>query len=239
MISEGRKLRKKITRGVEEQLKREHKDRIAKLRADAKRAKSERADKLRDAKKSCDVRVVKAKQEAQRAFDQARTAALAAQKAATVKRHAARKVRKQAARDKCALDRDAVKADAAAKLALTRAETATERRERREYEAAERGIRGRERRRPKATAKERRTESDDLVRDSIDRSLWPLWEERKRYVKADARRRRFEVFMDWVHDHPSAVLEAQMSGQPSDVEFAAGEAAAWAERDTVRDEVPF
>ena len=242
MASNGKSLKRFVMRDIERKLKREHKEKLAKLREAAKQAKRTRKEKLREAKKACDASVHRADAAAQRAFAKARKLALEAQKAATVARNAARTAKKQAARDKCDLDRRAVKAEAAAALALTKAETQAERRERREYEAAERTIRGRTKRRTgarKATRKEARTESDDLVRSNIEPHLRAMWEERKRYTKADARRTRTEVFLDWVHDNPTEVYEAQIRAQPSDESLAAAEAAAWADRDTVRDEVPF
>ena len=223
-------LKRFVMRDLERELKRKHTQRLAELRAQAKLAKVERKRELKLAKQICDARVRSAEREAKKAFSAARAAALAAQKAATVKRHAARKARKVAARDKCALDRDAVKAEASAKVALAKAESAAEREDRRAYEAAERTIRGRERRqtaRTKATRKEARQESDDLVRQNIEPHLWPLWKKRRRFVKGRQDLSRTEQFMEWVHENPEEVMLAQMRAQPSDVQLAAAEEAAW------------
>lgn len=58
-----------------------------------------------------------------------------------------------------------------------------------------------------ATA-ERRRESDDEVRGSIDDpQLLPVWDRVKHRIRATPRMTRLEAFMQWVHDHSAEVLE--------------------------------
>jgi hypothetical protein len=238
--------KKKLIRSMERDLKREHQTRMKQLRADALRLKAERKQRLKAAKQACDANVAAAADRAQREFTKAREAALRAQKAATAARHEARQARKAAARDKCHLDRTAIQNESQAALAAKRAEAQEARRYRREIEAGERLIRGSK---PKLTAGqkrarrgEKRGESDDLVRHNLPPELLPIWEEQKRYVKADRHRSRTEVFMDWVHDNPEAAQEAvQRAHQQTPEDWAAAEEAYHRERGMLprKEEVPF
>jgi hypothetical protein len=60
--------------------------------------------------------------------------------------------------------------------------------------------------RPHATVAERRSESDDEVRQSIPSELVGLWERVKRSIKAGPRETRLESFMRYAEEHPDEYL---------------------------------
>jgi hypothetical protein len=76
-----------------------------------------------------------------------------------------------------------------------------------EVENIERTNRSRKRAAPKASRKERQSESDDDVRANIPEELVPLFEKVKRQIKGSARRSRTEEFLDFVHDHPEMAID--------------------------------
>ncbi len=71
--------------------------------------------------------------------------------------------------------------------------------------AAERGHQASLKREPgkpsRVVVKERRAESDDEVRNNLDRDLLPVWEVMKKRIKAGPRSSRTEAFLQWAHDH--------------------------------------
>lgn len=95
--------------------------------------------------------------------------------------------------------------------AQARAELLDEQAERRQLRAIGRSAKGREKERTRRgpSVAERRAESDDEVRASIDADLIPLWEKIKRSIKGSARLSRTDEFLHYVHEHPDAGLEAQ------------------------------
>ncbi|KKN11797.1 hypothetical protein LCGC14_1022810 [marine sediment metagenome] len=217
---------------------------LRQLRKAARREKVDRKARLKNAKGACDDRVAKAKERAQRAFQRARATAIKAQKAATVARNAARYATKKAARDKCDLDAAHIKTEAAAKLDATKAEATAERQYWTDFWATEKAQKGRVKKaNGKRRARERKSESDDLVRQNLTtmRHLLPVFEKVKRRIKADKRRTRTEVFLDYVHDNPEDVLAAQAHAT-SDEELAKAERAYWEQQRGMvveEDEVPF
>ena len=234
-------------REIEQAWKKDQKAKIAKklreLRKVARDERAERKRRLKKAKGACDDRVVKAKEQAQRAFGRARAAALKAQKAATVARNAARDATKKAARDKCELDASHIKTEAAAKLAATKKEADAERKYWADFWATEKAQKGRGKRTSgRRKARERTSESDDLVRQNLTtaRHLLPVWEKVKRRIKADKHRTRTEVFLDYIHDNPEDVMASQ-DDAATDEQLASSERAYWEERRgmVVEDEVPF
>ncbi len=217
---------------------------LSDLRKGARQEKADRKARLKKAKGACDERVTKAKDRAQRAFERARAAALKAQKAATLARNAARDATKKAARDKCDLDAAHIKTEAAAKLAATKKEADTERTYWADFWATEKAQKGRGKKaNGKRRARERKSESDDLVRQNLTtmRHLLPVFEKVKRRIKADERRTRTEVFLDYIHDNPEDVMAAQERAA-TDTELAMAERAYWEQQRGMvveEDEVPF
>lgn len=202
-----RSTKRDIERRWKEDQRRQYRQTIKALREKARKEKAERARRLKEAKRHCDDRVKKAKQRAQAAFDKARAAALKAQKAATKARNAAREEARRAARDKCELEAAHIREEQAAKIREAKEKEAAERAFWKQFKHTEKVQRGHARARKKkiaATAKERRAESDDLVRQnlSVRPELLPVFERVKRNIKADRHRSRTEVFLDWIHDNP-------------------------------------
>lgn len=67
---------------------------------------------------------------------------------------------------------------------------------------------------------EKRAESDDEVRNSIDPELWPVWEKVKGRIKGSRFRSRLEAFEQWTHDH---------GGEVARIQTQAAELAGWGE----------
>jgi hypothetical protein len=61
----------------------------------------------------------------------------------------------------------------------------------------------------KASAKERRAESDDYVRGNLPPELVGVWERTKGRIQGSARRTRTEAFLEWVQEHPEDVMHHQ------------------------------
>jgi len=224
----GRELKKKE--------REEYRRTLKALREKARAEKADRAKRLRAAKRACNRRVGEAKRLAQAEFQRARELALEAQKKATALRHAARQAKREAAREKCRLDREHIEAEAKAKIEQAEREAAAER----AFRAELAGMAKAQRSKPRVTSRERRDESDDEVRDNLPAELLLLWEREKRRIKATPKRTRTEAFLEWVHEHPDAQLEAQLGALPSDEEMRRAEAAYMAERrGMVEAEVPF
>lgn len=124
----------------------------------------------------------------------------------------ARKKRRQAlaARRACAEKKDAVRSRAAPVIEAADAALAEARRDRRAAAVVERSGRERERERGKrATAAERRAESDDAARADLPPELVPVFDKVRKRIKANARMSRAEVFLKWAEENPSEVLAIQ------------------------------
>ena len=75
----------------------------------------------------------------------------------------------------------------------------------------------------KITAREKRKESDDEVRNNLTPELVPVWEAMKSKIRPSARMSRTEAFLQWAHDHSADVarLMADAAEQDADRRFAA------------------
>lgn len=232
-----------ISKELRQQELETYRRKLSELRQRARSERGLRKRRLREQKSACDERVLEADKQAQAEFRRARILALEAQKKATEARHRARDVKRQSARDKCRLERDAVRAEAQAKIDAAKAEAELERAFRRELQSMARGQRqpGPAKAKDRAARRrERQGESDDEVRHNLPPELHHLWQQEKRRIKATPLRTRTEAFLDWVHEHPEAQLEAQQKHLPSDDEMAAAEREYWASRrGMVGGEVPF
>lgn len=74
----------------------------------------------------------------------------------------------------------------------------------------------------KITAREKRKESDDEVRNNLSAELVPVWEAMKGKIRPTARISRTEAFLQWAHDHSGDVarLMADAAEQQADRRFA-------------------
>jgi hypothetical protein len=71
--------------------------------------------------------------------------------------------------------------------------------------------------RHKASAKERRAESDDYVRGNLPPELVGVFDRVKGKITGSARRTRTEAFLEWVQEHPEDVLRHQEHAADRDV----------------------
>ncbi len=85
----------------------------------------------------------------------------------------------------------------------TRAELEAERSFQRDMRRIERANRQRNEQAHRATATERRSESDDAVGQSLPSEYLPLWEKMKSTIRGSERMSRLEVFLKWIEDHPN------------------------------------
>jgi len=123
-------------------------------------------------------------------------------------RLAAKEAKIQAALNECRREREAIEQESGALI--------TEREEKlkqqlgdiriyREVDRRNASI-AKERRQERASAKVRRSESDDEVLKNIDPSLHPLFHRVKGTLRNNSRMSRTEAFMQYVHDHPDEAI---------------------------------
>jgi hypothetical protein len=84
----------------------------------------------------------------------------------------------------------------------TRAELEAERSFQRDMRRIERGNRQRAQQAHRATAAERRSESDDAVRANVPPEYLGLWEKVKGSIRGSDRMSRTEAFLHWIEEHP-------------------------------------
>lgn len=117
-----------------------------------------------------------------------------------------------AVRTACKLERDALRsscaADAARERSNVRATREAFRAVRDDESALRRAERHGKKHAPRATRAEKRSESDDEVRQNIPPEFLALFERIKRQIKPHARSSRTETFLKYVEEHPSEVFEA-------------------------------
>jgi hypothetical protein len=115
---------------------------------------------------------------------------------------------RQAARDACALRKEEAKKGTSDAVGRAREELAAERKYQEDLHRIERGNRDRRRAHTRATAAERRSESDDEVRVNLPSELISLWECVKRGIRGSPRESRTEAFLRYAEEHPDEVLAA-------------------------------
>ena len=234
-------LKRYIERELQKDISARYRKRIAELRKQARDAKADRKRRLKEAKKKCRTRMDKAIDKAQRTFTKAYASERERQKGATVLRHAQRKARTRQAREHCELDRADIRKETEEKISLAKKEETEERGFRRQMEGGAKALR-KQKRASATKAKVKRQEDDDRVRSNIPRELIPLFDSMRHRIKGSARMSRSEEFTLWVHEHPEEVTAWRSARVPSDVQFAAQEAAFYAEQHgepTQLEEVPF
>jgi hypothetical protein len=76
----------------------------------------------------------------------------------------------------------------------------------------QRQIRHAGKRRPeRSTARERRDEGDDAVRNNLPAELVPVFDKHRKSIKGSARRSRTEQFLEWAEENPDEVLAVQQA----------------------------
>jgi hypothetical protein len=193
---------KKQKKALEREIKASHQkaalETLASLRGQLSAARRSGKPKRADAVELCKIGRSMAKEQAKRLRVEGR----AAIRAAIVEE-------KKAAREACDARKAKVKEDVKSDVARARAELKEERAYQREIRNIEANVRKRER--PRSSAKERRQESDDAVRQNIPAELLPLFEKVKRQIKGSDRESRTEAFLHYAEENPGeldALIEA-------------------------------
>ena len=246
MAKAGTELRRYLERELKKDIRKRYSARIAELRAQARAAKAERKERLKRARAACKERRAAAVAAAERKFKAELKRDRDRQKAATVKRNEQRRARIAEAAERCRLDEQHIRDEAAAKVAEARELEREERRFRREMEGGAKALR-KARVRQRGGSKGRavaRSESDDRVRQNIPAHLRPVFDRVRRQIKGSPRISRTEAFLEWVHGHPEVVAE-QLAEVPTDAQYSAEEAAWYAQQGgrvdeaDLLEEVPF
>lgn len=194
----GRRDRAAILRDIEHDLRRKAKAKLRALNIDVQTAKLRHDNALKEVAVRC------------------RTERLAVNDRAAMRRlivldqlrDAIRKER-EAARSTCSIAKQKAHEGSIGAVEKARAAYAAEQKYQLDLKEIEQGNRSRRRERaPRASAKERRSESDDEVLANIPAEYAPLWERVKRSIKADAHQSRTEAFLKYAEEHPREVLEA-------------------------------
>lgn len=122
--------------------------------------------------------------------------------------HDAIHAEREAARQTCTLRKEEAKRTTSDAIARARVELEAERKYQDDLRRIEQGNRERRSRTHRASAKERRSESDDEVRTNIAPELHALFEKVKRGITGSARESRTEQFLKYAEEHPNEVLAA-------------------------------
>ncbi|MGO8996098.1 MAG: hypothetical protein ACLQVI_22535 [Polyangiaceae bacterium] len=195
--SSSRRVRKALLRDIDRDLKKKAQATLADLRARLRAARAAHKEALKGAVARCREHrlAVREKLQAERAQ-------------ALAELRAKGEAERDEARGVCAVDKgDAERATRGA-VEGARAELGKERAYQEDLKRIERGNRASSRTTKRATAAERRSESDDVVRGNIPPELVGLFERIKRSIKGGPRETRTEAFLRWAEEHPSEYLEA-------------------------------
>lgn len=185
--------KKALWKDIERDLRKKQRETIDRLRSEWKAARLNKKTALAAVRAQC---------QADRASVRAKAAELRSQLRAEYKDRASRL--RSEARASCASGAQAVKDDVAKKADAVKAERAAQK----EQRAIERLARASKKKAPRTSARERRSESDDEVRQNISPELVPLFERVKRQIKGSARMTRTEAFLHYVEEHPGEAMAA-------------------------------
>jgi hypothetical protein len=173
-----------------------YRKRQAERRAEIKAAAKRRRSDLERARELCKVNASAAREVADAVYKRDRAALLRR-----------RQQTKQDARTGCRGSKAQIRADARRLIDERRRLAAEDRKLRAEIARAERAARKREK--PRSTASERRSESDDLVRQNIAPEDQALWRRVKGKLRATGHMSRTEAFEQYKHDNPREALRAR------------------------------
>jgi hypothetical protein len=187
--------KKELWRDIQRDERRKAREKLAELRGHIRTVRARRKRALHDAKERCRAERLAARERARsmrlRVLHELREAMRA---------------ERAAARQSCALrlgDARSIKND----IERARAELVAEREYQRELRRIETANRQRRREAPAITRIDRRTESDDEVRQNIPPDLVPLFDRVKRAIKATPRMSRTEAFLHYAEENPAEVLD--------------------------------
>ena len=187
--------KKKLWREIERDERRKKREKLAELRIELRRARAQRKEAMKSAVERCRTERLAARERAR---------ALRIRGLAEL-REAAR-LERTSARDACALSKGEAKTKGG--IERRRAELAAERKFHADMRRIERGNRARVSEHPHAIYVERRSESDDEVRQNISSDLVPLFEHVRRGIKGSPRMTRTEAFLKYAEEHPAELLSA-------------------------------
>ena len=185
--------KKKLWREIEREERRKKREKLAELRIELRRARAQRKEAMKSAVERCRTERLAARERAR---------ALRIRGLAEL-REAAR-LERTSARDACTLSKGEAKTKGG--VQRRRSELSAETKFQADLRRIERGNRSRVREHPHATYVERRSESDDEVRQNISGDLVPLFERVKRGIKGSSRMTRTEAFLKYSEEHPDEVL---------------------------------
>ena len=199
--SSGRRARKLLQRDIDRSHKEKNRAKITKLDEQLEHARAAHQKALEGAAERCRAlrKAVSEKNHAKRAQAFAELRAELRQEG---------DAERAEARTSCSIDKDEVERTTGAAVQDAREELAEERSYQRGLEQIERGNRARKRGTKRASAAEKRSESDDEVRQNIPPELVPLFERIKRSIRGGPRESRTEAFLKYVEEHPQEYLDA-------------------------------
>ncbi len=199
--AEGKRQRRHLMTEIAKEQKRKDREALATLRQQIRDVKTKRKEAMRAAVVQC-----KAGRLAAVAKARARVLDLKAAAKAAIAR--AREDAKNAARSACVVRKQEIRDSSLSEAKRKKAELKAERQLQLELAGVDRRLAKRERS-PRASAAERRGESDDEVRQNIPAELVPLFERVKRSIKGSPRESRTESFLHYAEEHPGEVVDAQ------------------------------
>ncbi|MFI5296766.1 MAG: hypothetical protein ACHREM_01600 [Polyangiales bacterium] len=186
--------RKAMMRDIYREEKRKARVHLAQLRADLKAARDKRKVALVAARERC---------RAHRLDVRERLKAHRLQVIADLR--ATLQAERLAARQECSVDLGKARA-IKDEIESSKAKVEAERKYQRQMRHLDRSHRDRLRAHKQTSARERRAESDDLVRGNIDGALVPLFDRIKRQITGSARKTRTEEFLEWCEENPNDVV---------------------------------
>lgn len=193
------------------QAEKERRALAATLRRQDRQRLQKLAEALRDARKARRAALAAAVEFCREGRLEVRRQAKDRRLAALLALKAAKEAETLAARRACADKKSAARAKAGPRIEAAERQLGEARSTRRVAAVVERSDRERERERGKrrATAAERRAESDDAVRADLPAELVPVFDKVRRRISETPRMSRAEVFLKWAEDHPGEVLAIQ------------------------------
>jgi len=195
--AEARRQRKAILREAAAEEKKKARARLEELREHVRAARGMRKAKLADARARCRQWRAEVRERIKRERIEATIAIrklVADERAAMVQA--------------CTIERHRAIAEARGARDQAQRELQAERKFRRDMRRIEAGNRAKLAEHKRASARERRQESDERVRGNIAPELVGLWERVKGKIRGDSRRSRTEAFLEYVEAHPHEYLEA-------------------------------
>jgi hypothetical protein len=192
---EGRRWKRQLEKQIRAEHRAEAKRLLLELRFSIRHAKAERREAVKAARAKCRT---------DRVDVRARVRELRARARAELR--AAIALERRQAKETCATAQTWAKS-LGTKVERARAALEAERTYRREMKRIEAGNKARFREEKRASAKERRGESDDEVAGNLPPEYLDLWERVKRSIRGGPRMSRTEAFLKYAEEHPDELLE--------------------------------